>query len=146
MRKIKILKDTPFNKEGDIIDIKEFRSKYDYICSKGTTDEELLNYILREHSHYVLHPHDKEMGQWFTITTELDKVTIDNIPLAFIHEDLYYTKEFGSGIYHVWSSPSQKALQSPFRIISINKALELLNSAKFKQEILYCTDYRNKQL
>jgi len=43
--KIKILKDTPFNKAGDEIPISEFRLRYSYICTSNVTDKELSNYL-----------------------------------------------------------------------------------------------------
>ena len=43
--KIKILKDTPFNLAGDILGIKEFRLKYNYICTNDVSDKDLIHYI-----------------------------------------------------------------------------------------------------
>jgi len=146
MRKIKILKDTPFNKEGDIIDVKEFREKYTYICTRSTSDEDLLKYLLREHSHYVLHPHEKAMGQWFTTTEEAEEFTESNLPLSFIYEGLYYTKEM-DGLFHIWTNPAQRALREDAIYKILPKQVEqILKNAQYKQEILYCTNYVNKKL
>lgn len=42
---IKILKDTPFDKAGDVISISAFRAKYGYTCSTTTSDKDLVAYI-----------------------------------------------------------------------------------------------------
>jgi len=88
------------------------------------------------------------MGQWFTTIEEPDKITVDNLPLAFIHEDLYYTKEI-DGMYHVWSSPSAKMNghgHECLKIYNPNVVFLMLEKAKYRQDIPYFTNYVNKKL
>jgi hypothetical protein len=49
MKKIKVLKDTPFNMKDDVISVKEYREKYKYsIVDVVVPDEEILEYIQHE--------------------------------------------------------------------------------------------------
>jgi hypothetical protein len=43
--KIKILKDTPFDLAGTVLNIADFRLKYNYISTRNVTDDELVHYI-----------------------------------------------------------------------------------------------------
>lgn len=42
---IEILENTPFDKKGVFLSIKEFRLKYNYICTLGVSDEDLIHYL-----------------------------------------------------------------------------------------------------
>jgi hypothetical protein len=142
MKKIKILKDTPFHKKGDEIKVKEFRRFYTAVCSNNTDDDELLAFLTRERSNYILKKEDCTLGEWFQVNSEPEVFP----PLAFIHEDMYYTKEL-DGMYHGWTSPSEKALGTNCkRTMSIGTAEHMIRSAQYKQEILYCTNNVNKKL
>lgn len=51
MKKIKVLKETPFNKQGAIISIKEFKDKYNYVFSSEENDildDEIITYLNKE--------------------------------------------------------------------------------------------------
>lgn len=42
---IEILENTPFDKKGVFLSLKEFRLKYNYICTLGFSDEDLIHYL-----------------------------------------------------------------------------------------------------
>lgn len=42
---IEILENTPFDKKGVFLSLKEFRLKYNYICTLGVNDEDLIHYL-----------------------------------------------------------------------------------------------------
>lgn len=41
--KIKVLKDTPFNKAGTELSISDFRVNYNYICTNDVSDDDLIS-------------------------------------------------------------------------------------------------------
>lgn len=141
--RVKILRETPFDKIGAELKISDFRLKYGYICSKDVSNAELISYLLQEEA---LNKRNLVKDMWFEV------IEIAVLPLAFIHEDTYYTKEL-DGMYHAWSSPSHKALflspvnyPPPLRSICIGEAQKLVESSKYQQKILYCTNSVNKKL
>lgn len=146
--KIKILKDTPWNLAGDIMGIKEFRLKYDYICTKDTSDLDLIHYIKDYKSYPALNQTTKyRISDWFQVVE-----SIDLEPLAFVYEDLWYIKEM-DGMYHVYVSPMFYAEHiktgnsfNEVRKIHISEARKLIQDAKYRKEILYCTNNVNKKL
>lgn len=146
--KIKILKDTPFNLAGDILGIKEFRLKYNYICTNDVSDKDLIHYI----KDYASYPGLKQtpkfnISEWFQVVE-----SIDLEPLAFVHEDLWYIKEM-DGMYHVFVSPMFYGDQvknggsaNEVKRISIPEARKLIFEAKYRKQIMYCTNNVNKKL
>ena len=146
--RIKILKDTPFNLLGDVLKLSEFRQKYDYICTKDTTNEELVKYIKDYKSFPALKQTTKYcISDWFEVL-ELE----DLEPLAFIYEGVYYTKEM-DGFYHSWANPQQRNLflkgdksQSPISKEYISTIRFMIESAKYKQDIPYYTNSVNNKL
>ena len=144
--KIKILKDTPFNLAEDILGIKEFRLKYNYICTNDVSDKDLIHYIKDYKSYPQLKQTQKYcISEWFQVVE-----SIDLEPLTFIHEDLFYTKGF-DGMYHGWTSAEAFSLSfstdhKPVKKISIPEARKLISEAKYRKEIMYCTNNVNKKL
>lgn len=145
--RIKILKDTPFNLAGDMLKLADFRQIYNYICTNSTSNEELVKYIKDWKSYPTLKQTTKYcINEWFEIV-ELE----DLEPLQFIYEGAYYTKGF-DGMYHCWRSPEHFSLsftnsnEVPLNKIHISEARKLIETAKFKKQILYCTNNVNKQL
>jgi hypothetical protein len=150
--RIEILKDTPFDKKGTILKLLDFRVKYGWICTTSTTNEELIKYLKTEHK--ILWstskpPEGKEyqlyIGEWFKVI-ELE----DLEPLRFIYEGAYYTKGF-DGMYHCWRSPEHFSLsfcgnEQPIAKITISEVRKMIEQARFKQHILYCTNNVNKKL
>lgn len=155
MKKIKILKDTPFHKEGSLLSIIDFRAAYGWICTSTTTDEELIKYIKTEwktiwatskppaNREYQLH-----IGEWFEIVEIFEEE-----PLVFVHEDLWYVKEL-DGMYHAFVSPmfyanyldNKKHESCEVKRIHISEARKLIAESKYKKEILYCTNSVNKKM
>lgn len=46
-KKIKVLKDTPFDKKDTLLTLEEWRERYSYIVHKQNSDEFLINYLQR---------------------------------------------------------------------------------------------------
>jgi hypothetical protein len=146
--RIKILKDTPFNLAGDILELKEFRLKYNYICLNQVSDEDLIRYI----KDYASYPQIKQMSkynvsEWFQVVEEVDLE-----PLAFVHEDLWYIKMM-DGWYHVFVSPMFYAEQiknggtaNEIKRVCVAEVRKLITKAKFRKNIMYCTNNVNKKL
>jgi len=145
---IKILKDTPFHKAGIELSIIDFRMAYGWICTASTTNDELIKYIETEWKLNQLNPYQKEIGDWFQVVNKLDLE-----PLVFVHEDLWYVKEF-DGMYHAFVSPifykyfveGKKHHSYSVKTITIPEARRLISEAKYTKEILYCTNDVNKKL
>lgn len=74
MSKIKILKDTPFDKKGTLLSIADFRLKYSYVCTKSTSDDDLVTYLRKERELYQLKGGLEVIGQWFSVEKETFKV------------------------------------------------------------------------
>lgn len=145
--RIKIVKDTPFNLAGDMLKLADFRQIYNYICTNSTSNEELVKYIKDWKSYPALKQTTKYcINEWFEVI-ELE----DLEPLQFIYEGAYYTKGF-DGMYYCWRSPEHFSLsftnsnEMPLNKIHISEARRLIETAKFKKQILYCTNNVNKQL
>lgn len=149
---IKIIKDTPFHKAGIELSIIDFRAAYGWICTPTTTNEELIKYIETGHKNVwstSKPPANREyqlyIGDWFKVI-ELE----DLEPLRFIYEGAYYTKGF-DGMYHCWRSPEHFSLsfcgnEQPIAKITISEVRKMIEQARFKQHILYCTNNVNKKL
>lgn len=152
---IKIIKDTPFHKAGAELSIIDFRAAYGWICTSTTTNEELIKYIETEHKNVwstSKSPIDREyqsyIGNWFQVIEKFETE-----PLVFVHEDLWYVKDF-DGMYSVFVSPMfykeylehGKTTSARVKSITIPEARELINKSKYKKSILYCTNDVNKKL
>jgi len=153
--RIEILKDTPFDKKGAILKLIDFRAKYGWICTSSTTNEELVRYLKIEHKSLwstSKPPEGREyqlyIGDWFKV------IELENLePLCFVHEDLWYVKEL-DGMYHAFISPmfyanyldNKKHESCEVKRITISEARKLIEQAKFKSNILYCTNNVNKKL
>lgn len=84
MKKIVILQDTPFDKEGDVLDIKEFRLKYGYFSTSSATDSEVIEHIERERKLYQEELMNRGVGKawnkkdrigyWFKIEEVHDEI------------------------------------------------------------------------
>ena len=79
MKKIKVLKETPFNKEGAIISIKEFKDKYNYVFSSEKNDvfdEEIIMYLNKERECVLKSPETTAsyplIGTFFEVVDEKD--------------------------------------------------------------------------
>lgn len=150
--RIEVLKDTPFDKKGTILKLLDFRAKYGWICTTSTTNEELIKYLKTEHKTLWSTSKPPEgkgyqlyIGEWFKVI-ELE----DLEPLQFIYEGAYYTKGF-DGMYHCWRSPEHFSLsfcgnEQPIAKITISEVKKMIEQARFKQHILYCTNNVNKKL
>lgn len=137
--KIKILKDTPFNLEGDILGIKEFRLKYDYICTKETSDSDLIHYIKDYSSYPQLKQTSKyNISEWFQVIE-----SIDLEPLVFIHEGIIYSKQI-DGYWHKFLVGSEISPQNS--IGKESNVRPLIENAKYRKEIMYCTNKVTKKL
>jgi len=152
---IKIIKDTPFHKAGTELSIIDFRAAYGWICTPTTTNEELIKYIETGHKNIwstSKPPANREyqlyIGDWFKV------IELENLePLCFVHEDLWYVKEL-DGMYHAFISPmfyanyldNKKHESCEVKRITISEARKLIEQAKFKSNILYCTNNVNKKL
>lgn len=81
MYKVKILDHTPFNKEGDVLTIDEFRKIYGHICSSSTSNMEVIEYLKNERSCYLndiiglANRNEKPLrsytGYWFEVIEEI---------------------------------------------------------------------------
>jgi len=147
---IKILKDTPFHRAGTELSIIDFRAAYGWICTNSTTNEELIKYLdtewkLQNKQH---HEFQKQIGDWFQV---IEKFELE--PLVFVHEDLWYVKDF-DGMYAVFVSPMfykeylehGKTASACVKRISILEARELISKSKYKKHIMYCTNDVNKKM
>ena len=66
MSKIKILKDTPFDKKDDVLSIIDFRAKYGWIVTNTTSDKELMIY-LKEWQTLPKTQNTINVGEWFQV-------------------------------------------------------------------------------
>lgn len=152
---IKIIKDTPFHKAGTELSIIDFRAAYGWICTPTTTNEELIKYIETAHKNVwstskllANREYQLYIGDWFQVIEKFETE-----PLVFVHEDLWYVKEL-DGMYHAFISPmfyanyldNKKHESCEVKRITISEARKLIEQAKFKSNILYCTNNVNKKL
>lgn len=148
--RIKILKDTPFHRERTVLSLVDFRAAYSWICTASTTTEQLIKYLqtdwrLVENQKI---PYQKNIGEWFQVIEVFEEE-----PLVFVHEDLWYVKGF-DGMYAVFVSPMfykeyidhNRTQSACVKKIHIQEARTLIKEAKFKKNILYCTNDVNKKL
>jgi hypothetical protein len=138
MEKIRIIKDTPFDKVGTELTIHDFRSKYSYICTKNTTDEELICYL--KHEYYNI------FSLWFEV------IETSELPLCFVHEDIWYVKEM-DGMYSGYISPSGKEhmyreldTSVVVRRITMRDAQDLISTSKYKNMVPVYTNFVNRQM
>lgn len=126
--KVKILKDTPFNKAEDILNMTTFRLFYGYICPRDAADAHLVTY-LQNHITYA---------EWFQLIPERDEE-----PLAVYIDGVLYTKEF-SGMYQCWENWHHHLLgkrtvaaghKLGTRVYSIAEVRTLIRNALFSQTI-----------
>ena len=137
--KIKILKDTPFNLAEEILGIREFRLKYDYICTKDISNESLIHYI----KDYASYPQLKQtskynISEWFQIVE-----TIDLEPLEFIHEGLLYVKQM-DGYWHKFLLGSE--IKPENSLGKEHVVQNMIKDSKYRKNIIYCTNNVNKKL
>ena len=147
--RIKILKDTPFHKEHTILSLLDFRAAYGWMFTSSTTNDQIVKYFQTKEG-LSIHPREyqKQIHNWFDIIEVFEEE-----PLVFVHEDLWYVKEF-DGMYAVFINPMMykeyieyKRTQSAcIKKIHIQEARTLIKEAKFKKNILYCTNDINKKL
>lgn len=127
---VKVLRETPFHKGGDIVSFKEFRRVYNHICVNSVTDEELYDYLVR----------DGSFRDWFVAEMEMS-----DAPMSFIHNGLVYSKEL-SGMYHVFPVGIERKPDNALYLIHTSAARELFRTAKYKQLIWVCTNAINAKL
>lgn len=152
--RIEILQDTPFDKKGTQLKIVDFRCKYGWICTNTTTNEELIKYLQIEWklASNQIREYQKQIGEWFKV------VELENLePLSFIYEGVYFVKDF-DGVYRGYSNPDQYELREtyaarginnvvvPVKLLTIQEVRKLIETTKYKQNILYCTNSVNKKL
>ena len=143
--RIKILKETPFDRVGTELDISSFRSKYGWICTTSTTNDQLIVY-LQDWSKYPKTNNTINVSEWF----EVVQYDTESLPNDFIIEGMLYTKEF-DGMFHLRIPGTSRfkcdgTRQDGIQRISIREAEILLNEAKFKKHILWCTNDVNKKV
>ena len=117
--KIKILKNTPFDREGNVISFDNFKQKYSYISS-GCTDKELVRYLLKERTLY-LDLNDKSPGNHTGSYFEV-QLYVDLLPNRFMYEDELYIRQADDSFYTY--SESVKV------IITKEEALLIINTSK----------------
>ena len=73
--KVKILKETPFDKVGMILTIKELRLKYAYLFHKSSTDDMIVTYLKVERQSYLEDLSDgNHIGKFFSLIEDTYKV------------------------------------------------------------------------
>ncbi len=142
MYKIKILKDTPFDKANTELTIQIFRLKYNYLCTNNTTAIQLINYLRQEYAICA-------QNAYFQV------IEIDELPLCFVYEDLWYVKEI-DGMYHSYITPSIKEHCDmnfnmgdrglSIKTISEYEARQIISNSKYKNNVLVCTNFVNRQM
>jgi len=136
--KIKILKDTPFDKKDTFLSLSDFRFKYSYICTNNVPDNELIKFLKNEYVH--------TFDYYFQVIEEPE------LPLCFVHEDLWYIKKI-DGMYHGYITPTTKEMaysytnkETPINKISMYEAKEIISNVKYKNNVLVCTNFVNRQM
>ena len=144
--RIEILKDTPFHKKGEQLKLIDFRTAYGWICTNTTTNEQLITYLKTEWKLNQPKEYQKTIREWFEV------IELENLePLSFIFEDIFFTKGF-NGMYQGWTSPSHYELHNcnnnvmPVIQLSIPEVRNIIETSKYKKQILYCTNHVNKKL
>ena len=122
-----------------MLGIKEFRLKYDYICTKDVSDLDLIRYIKDYASYSSLQQTSKyNISEWFQVVE-----TIDLEPSEFIREGILYLKQL-DGCWHKFLLGSEiKPENSIGKVIDVKN---LIKDSKYKKEILYCTNDIKKKL
>lgn len=127
--KIKVLKDTPFDKAGDELTISDFRLKYDYVCSKSVTNDELIKYLNTS-------PYPPRISEFFVVI---------EYPLDFIYEGFVYRKEL-DGFYHKFPASVPFIPENSLDILTCTEAHQIIKNAKFRKKCLYLSNNANKKL
>ena len=140
MKKIKILKDTPFNTANSVLSVKDFRLVYGYICSKDVTDDELFAYIEGWKTSPVV---PNNFGNWFEVVEELNST--EDVPLEFIHEGLLYSKQL-DGYWHKFIVGAEIKIENSLGSVSQRDAYERIKRSKFNKLVLYTTNQVGKKL
>lgn len=65
--KIKVLKDTPFDKAGTELSISDFRIKYNYICTNDVSNSKLIAYLKNEWELQNSYYSDSTIANWFEV-------------------------------------------------------------------------------
>jgi hypothetical protein len=138
--RIKILKDTPFDKEGIELDLTSFRMKYGWICTSSTTNEQLLTYI-QDWEKYPKTNNTINVGEWFKVI----QYHTESLPLQFIYEGILYVKQY-DGTFHKFVSGACLKKCNSIGICTIHEATLILQNAKYHKHILYITEHIDKKL
>ena len=136
--KIKIKKETPFDKAGTVMSIKDFRLKYSYICVSKATDKELFDYI----NLFTLKPVENSIGDWFEAVHPYNPVT--TLTEAVI-DGILYMKQL-DGFYHKFIMGNDINPENSIGCISINDFENKVKNSKYSKPILYCTNAVSKKL
>jgi hypothetical protein len=99
-KRIRVLKDTPFNKKGDIINFTEFRSKYNYLCARDVTDEDLIAYLKEEKKLNDSYKFNLALTDWFKLEEEEEEI---KLPFVFSIGKTFYSKNHDLS-YRIWNS------------------------------------------
>ena len=135
--RIEILQDTPFDKKGTILSIKDFRLKYSYICTETVSESELFDYI----NLFTLYPNNT-IDLWFKtiqIGNPISKV------LESIIDGILYVKDF-DGHYSGYIVGNEIKPENCISKISMSEFEKLVINSKFSKPIWYCTNNVNKKL
>jgi len=119
--KIRVIKDTPFDLEGTMLSISDFRLKYSYICTKDLSDEKLISYL-------------KSKPSYIMVFFELVEDVLD-----FIYEGFLYSKQM-DGTFHKFHPGWPINKENSLDAIDIPTAEAIIRKARFKKEILYLSD------
>jgi len=117
--KIRILKNTPFDTEGNVISFDNFKQKYSYISS-GCTDKELVRYLLKERNLYNMNC-DKTIKNFIGSYFEV-QLYVDSVPNRFMYEDELFIRQVDDSFYTY--SGNVKG------IITREEALLIINTSK----------------
>ena len=135
--RIEILQDTPFDKKGTILSIKDFKLKYSYICAETVSESELFDYI----NLFTLYPNNT-IDLWFKtiqIGNPISKV------LESIIDGILYVKDF-DGYYSGYIVGNEIKPENCISKISMSKFEKSVINSKFSEPIWYCTNNVNKKL
>lgn len=93
--KIKILKDTPFDKKGVKLSILDFSRKYNYLYTGSMSNIDVINHLKRERKFYNenITPIDNNyIGSWFEVIEEpvIQEYTLYIVPNKTNVRDDYY--------------------------------------------------------
>jgi len=138
MIKIKVLKDTPFDKADTVLRVSDFRLKYSYFFSGCVTDEEAVNYIKEWHAKNR-HAYASGIADWFDVVSEVI------IPLDFICDGIIYHRAF-DGFYLMFNVGAQVIPENSIGSIAVHSAETLFKSRQFSRLVPYCTNDSKKAI